>query len=921
MKSPKCQADNPETATFCADCGTQLIQQKDTAAVTRTLETPFPQFSPGTSLANRYEIIRELGKGGMGEVYLAEDTTLKRQVAIKVLPQQYALDKERLARFEREARLLASLNHPNIATIHGLEKSDDQQCLVMELVEGDTLAERLKKGPLPVEEALEVCQQIAEGLESAHEKGIIHRDLKPGNIKITPEGKVKILDFGLAKAFHEEPEAADLSQSPTLTDQMTQPGMILGTAFYMSPEQVRGKVLDKRADIWAFGCCLYEALTGKVAFLGETISDSFARVLEREPDWDALPEATPGQIRVLIQRCLRKNLMRRLHHISDARIEIEDTLEQTLQLPSSLAAKQHWMLRRSLIVWSLLVFAIIATAVMVWILKPPLRLHAPSSTSLGIILPRNQYLVTGFVSNVAISPDGRNLVYVAGSSDLSIRRKLYLRALDSFRANPIPGTEDASTPFFSPNGQWIGFFAQGKLWKVPITGGMPVAICDAARLGTGASWGRNDTIIFTVFGSGLLQVSANGGQPEELTSPDLEKGELGHQWPQILEKDKGVLFGIVTSDGSGRIVILSPATGEQRELFVGSDNARYLRSGHLVYAYEGSLWAVPFDLERMKLNGSPIQILDGVSSQFTVSETGSIVYGINPAIKNTLVWVDREGQVSPIKEVPGSYSTPRLSPDGRHLAFDWAGDIWILDLERSTRTRLTAEGRNYRPIWTPDGFRITFATSRSRSIDIYWKLADGSGEAMPLLARDPYPQIPLSWSLDGKHLLFREIHPESGGDIWVLSRTPDHSISSVIATKFLEGRAAFSPDGDWLVYVSNESGRSEVYVQPFPGPGKRWQISPEGGSFPVWSADGTELFYRQPDGWIMSVVVETEPVFVAKDPQRLFEGRFTGSFDVTADGQRFVMAQSVEDLGALVTELRVVLNWFEELKRLAPSGN
>ncbi len=515
------------------------------------------------------------------------------------------------------------------------------------------------------------------------------------------------------------------------------------------------------------------------------------------------------------------------------------------------------------------------------------------------------------------------MVYVGGSSGLGLRPQrpqLYLRAMDSFTANPIRGTEDASAPFFSPNGQWVGFFAEGKLWKVPITGGMPVAICDAARICAGASWGGNDTIIFTVFGSGLLRVSANGGQPEELTSPDLEKGELGHKWPQILGKDKGVLFGIVTSDGSGRIVILSPETGEQRELFVGSDNARYLHSGHLVYAYEGNLWAVPFDLERMKLNGSPIQILDRVSSQFTVSETGSIVYGVNLADANTLVWVDREGQVAPIIDVPGSYWTPSLSPDGRQLAFDWAGDIWILDLERGTCTRLTVEGPNYLPIWTPDGFRIAFATSRSRSIDIYWKLADGSGEAKSLLTRDPYPQFPLSWSLDGQHLLFMEIHPESRGDIWVLSRAPDHSISSVIATKFYENWAAFSPDGDWLVYVSDESGRSEVYVQPFPGPGKRWQISPDGGSFPVWSTDGMEVFYRQRDGWIMSVAVETEPVFVAKDPQRLFEGRFTGSFDVTANGQRFVMTQSVEDSGALVTELRVVLNWFEELKRLAPTG-
>jgi len=512
VKCPQCSSENADSASFCSDCGTQIGLPKDIPDVTKTIETPFPQFGPGASLAGRYEIIREIGKGGMGEVYLAEDTNLKRQVAIKVLPLQFALDKDWLARFEREARLLAALNHPNIATIHGLEKSDGQQFLVMELVEGDTLAERIKKGPLPVDEALELCRQIAEGLESAHEKGIIHRDLKPANVKVTPEGKVKILDFGLAKAFLNQLGESDLSKSPAITDEMTRPGVILGTAAYMSPEQAKGKSLDKRTDIWAFGCILYECLTGKRAFKGETISEILASILKDEPDWNVLPDTTPMKVQELVNRCLVKDPRNRRHDIAEARIDIQDIVTGS---PAEIAPAARPEPRWRYLFWATLGLVLILFCVMLW--SPWRTSKSPEQllSRFTINLPPNETLGYEVGSSVVLSPDGTHLIYVSQKEDTT---QLYLRPIHDFEAKPITDTEGAKGPFFSPDGKWVAFYADGKLKKVSLLGGTPQIICDA-KSGLGGTWSEDDTIYFgDWYKASLMRVSAAGGTAERLTT-------------------------------------------------------------------------------------------------------------------------------------------------------------------------------------------------------------------------------------------------------------------------------------------------------------------------------------------------------------------------------------------------------------------
>ncbi|NIM97906.1 MAG: protein kinase, partial [candidate division Zixibacteria bacterium] len=518
---------------FCGKCGTQFPSLEG-AEVTKTLETPKEELAQGTTLANRYEIIRELGKGGMGEVYLAEDTNLKRQVAIKVLPRPFALDKERLARFEREARLLASLNHPNIATIHGLEKSDGQQFLVMELIEGDTLAERIIKGPLPVEEALEVCKQIAEGLESAHEKGIIHRDLKPANIKITPEGKVKILDFGLAKAFEEEPETIDLSKSPTLTDRMTQPGVILGTAAYMSPEQAKGKGVDKRTDIWAFGCVLFEMLTGKRAFEGETVSEVIASVLKGEPDWGALPKSIPAPLHRLLERSLEKDPNRRLRDIGDVQFDLEEAQnwKEPLEIGSKIAVRvSPWR-------WAMAgLFSVVMVMAGIWIGRSFAPESLRSVTKLEISLPEGLQID----SAPAISPNGRTIAYTASQGEGS-ESNLYLRPIDKTEARIVPDSGGASEPFFSPDGSNVAFFTSDKLLKASVSGGQPIELA-ASPMDFGGSWGPDDMILFVPdLTGGIFRIPAAGGEPQPIVTPDVSKGEYAYTWPQHLPDGKHVLF-------------------------------------------------------------------------------------------------------------------------------------------------------------------------------------------------------------------------------------------------------------------------------------------------------------------------------------------------------------------------------------------
>ena len=879
---------------------------------------------------SHYKILEKIGQGGMGEVYRAEDTNLGREVAIKVLPEQFTKDPQRLARFEREAKLLASLNHPNIAAIYGLEEADGIRFLSLELVPGETLAERVAKGPLPVDKALEVCGQIAEGVEAAHEKGVIHRDLKPANVKLTPEGKVKILDFGLAKALEEELPLADISQSPTLTEEMTRAGVILGTAAYMSPEQARGKPVDKKADIFAFGCVLYELLTAKKAFGGETVTDTLAKVLEGEPSWEMLPRSLPSTIRFLLSRCLQKDPAKRLQHIDGARILIEEALAGAVPvLPLGASRPSQWTRAMP---WSIAGVAVLVAGLALWNLSSP---SSTLQTAMGLVvtLPTNEQMANLDRPALTLSPDGTHLAYVATRNGTA---QLYLHSLDEPEAQPIPGTEDASSPFFSPNGRWLGFFAEAKLKKVSVSGGVPVTLCDITSPGATASWTADETIVLRPHsGSGLFQVPEGGGTPQPLTTLDSESGDSGHRSPQVLPGGKTVLYTIYSA-ANDSIAVKSLETGDQRVVLEGARGARYVPSGHLVYVQAGTLMAVAFDLEHLEVTSEPIPILQGFMQiggatsrgQLTFSDTGTLVYvpaDTSPGQARTLVWVDRQGAVQPLVAPPRTYAVLRLSPDGQCVAVDLLTgtqvDIWVYDIRRETLTRLTFEN-GQQPLWTPDGKRITFQSRRFGPRNLFWKPADGTGAEERLLESE-LPHTAQSWSPDGKILAFTEVHPSTNGDIWMLPLEGEGEPEPFLQTPFSETGPVFSPDGHWLAYRSNESGRQEIYVQPVPITGAKWQISTEGGEEAVWAHSGEELFYRSGDK-MMAVEITTEPTFTHGTPQLLFEGQYfsygpRAAYDVAPDGQRFLMIKESEQ-EATVTHMSVVLDWFEELKELVPPG-
>jgi eukaryotic-like serine/threonine-protein kinase len=885
----------------------------------------------GTHLGS-YEVLAAIGSGGMGEVYSAHDNKLGRDVAIKVLPEAFARDPERLSRFQREAKMLASLNHPNIAAIYGLDEDASRNYLVMELIPGETLRERIaREGPLPLEEALGICRQITEGMEAAHDKGIVHRDLKPANVKMTPEGKVKVLDFGLAKALTDDAAGSDPSTSPTLSAAATLQGVILGTAAYMSPEQARGKAVDKRTDIWAFGCVLYELLTGKQAFAGETVTEILAAVLKGEPDWQALPATTPTKVRDLLRRCLQKDVNRRARDAGDVRIEIEEALAApNVGSTTAAPATRGW---RQTLLWSIAssVGVAILAAIVVWNLKP----SPPQPVSRVVItLPPGQQLA-GLDSGpaVALSPDGTRLAYVARQGGT---QQLYLRALDSLEAKPIPGTEGGVSPFFSPDGQWVGFFAGGKLKKVAVSGGAALTLGDAA-LPRGASWGSQGTIALATNVSALQQVSDAGGTPQPLTR--LEKGDVSQRWPEFLPGGKAVLFAVGTSGinfSNAQVAVQSVGTGERRNLVQGGTHPRYSPSGHLVYAQGGSLMAVPFDPQRLEVTGTAVPVVEGVvqspisgAAQYNFSPTGSLVYvsgGVQSA-QSRPVWVSRNATEQPLAAPARAYLGPRLSPDGRRLALtitEQESQVWLYDLSRETLTRFTFEGNvNNVPVWTPDGKRIAFESNKEGPPNLFWQLADGSG-GLERLTTSEYLHAPSSWSPDGQRLAFFEVNPTTQRDIWVL-RLGDRKAQPFLQTRFDEAVPRFSPDGHWLAYISNESGRYEVYVQPYPGPGGKWQISTEGGTEPAWNPNGRELFYRSGDK-MMAVDIATQPGLAAGTPRMLFEGRYEpapfpiDNYDVSPDGQRFLMLKPSEQQSA-PTQINVVLNWFEELKRRVPSGN
>jgi Tol biopolymer transport system component len=866
----------------------------------------------------------------MGEVYQAHDTKLGRDVAIKVLPEAFAHDAERLSRFQREAKMLAALNHPNIATIHGLEQSGGTSYLVMELVSGETLQERVRRGPLPVGEALTIAKQIAEALEAAHEKSVIHRDLKPANVKVTPEGKVKVLDFGLAKAFEGDATSEDFGNSPTLSRAATMKGVILGTAAYMSPEQARGKSVDKRTDIWAFGCVLFELLTGKQAFHGEDITEILAAVVMKEPAFDALPANISPSIRVLLQRCLRKDRPQRIPDAAAIRIEIEDALSAPATAEPVAAAQGIRALGRRGLTISLGVLVLVAaiTAVAIWNLKPA---PAPQPVTRTVItLPPGDRLVGPDQPALALSPDGSHLAYAATRGSIA---QLYLRSMDSLEARPISGTEGAYAPFFSPDGQWLGFMAGGILRKISVNGGAAVTLGGLVDP-RGASWGNDGTIIFQSGSGPLQQVTDAGGAARQLTR--VEKEESSHRWPDFLPSGQAVLFagGTGGSSGNSKISAHTIGKGDRRDLIQGGTSPRYATSGHLIFAQGGTLMAVPFDPRKLEIKGTPVPIIEGVAqstntgaTQYSISATGVLVYlsgGVRGA-QRRLVWVNRNGAEQPLTAPGRDYDTPRLSPDGRRVAVEIEDQIWLYDLARDTLTRFTFEGNsNQNPAWTPDGKRIAFRSNREGPANLFWQLADGSG-GLERLSTNQYAQIPRSWSPDGQLLAFHENNPVTQKDIWIL-RLSDRKAEPFLRTPFIEGSPAFSPDGHWLAYVSNESGRPEIYVQPYPGPGGKWQISTESGTEPAWNRNGRELFYRSGKK-MMAVDVATQPSFIAGKPRVLFEGEYfvsqfplTGTaYDVSPDGQRFLVVKEAEQATS-ITQINVVLNWFEELKQKVPTG-
>jgi serine/threonine-protein kinase len=879
----------------------------------------------GRKLAH-YEITSHLGSGGMGDVYQATDSKLGRSVAVKFLPESFVHDADRVARFEREARVLASLNHPNIAAIYGLEDANDKKFLVMELVPGETLAERISRGPIPLDESLAIAKQIVAALEAAHEKGIIHRDLKPANIKVTEDGKVKVLDFGLAKAYGEGTTSETLSNSPTMSLAATNAGAILGTAAYMSPEQARGKLVDKRADIWAFGVVFYEMLTGVKLFQSNTVADTFAAVLKEEPDFNRVPAETQR----LLRWCLDKDPKRRLRDIGDARSLLEETRDSTSR-PRSL---RNLGMGAGVLLAAVGV-AIFITAAAVWKLKPVPPSIAVKMARLSVSLEPGETIAGDFGPPMALSPDGSNIAYA--SKRLGESQQLYLRSIDANEAKAVPDSEEAANPFFSPDGKWVGFFSQGKLKKVRVAGGAVVSLCDAGG-GLGGTWAEDGTIYFAPASlSGLRKVRENGGASEEFTTLYRDKGEVSHRWPQVLPGGKAILFTVWIGTGwdEASLQLLVLKTGERRTVVDGARTGRYV-SGHLVYSRDGTdtLMSIPFDLDRLQVgSGPPVTLSESVmdlseGGEFAISDSGILAYveGNPHRYESRLVWVSRNGTVEPLPAPARAYQEPSISPDGSRVAICIAGPvygIWIYEFGASTLTPLFASGDSQAPMWTLDGNRVVYRGTRKGFRNIYWRAVDGSGVEEQLTVGDNNQAPGTWWPPDGKQFIFQEVDPTTGFDLWVKHLDGDRQQQPILRTSNHEfnPHLSLSPNGRWLAYVSNESGRKEIWVQPFPilEGGKKWKVSTEGGNEPVWSRDGTELFYRDGDK-MMSSKIAKGPDFSASLPSMVFKGRFhfsvTGNsaYDVSRDG-RFLMVQTPES-DRNDAQFHIVLNWFEELQRI-----
>jgi len=886
---------------------------------------------------SHFSILEKIGAGGMGEVYRARDTELKRDVALKVLPSGVTSDEERLARFRREAELLASLNHPNIAQIYGLAVSQDIRALVMELVPGETLADRMARGPISVDEGLATARQIAAGLASAHDRGVIHRDLKPANIKLPPGGTVKILDFGLAKAMEGGPAPPAGTGAPTLTSPaMTFAGQILGTAAYMSPEQARGENVDRRADIWAFGIVLFEMMSGQPCFSARTVSDYIAAVIRDEPDWSALPPQVPARISGLLRRCLKKDPLKRLRDIGDALLDIDDALvEPEPPLPAPRGRPSGSWKRWA--PWGVTaLFALIAgTAIQSTRTKASIPGNEVVRVTMALPVP----LDLGERCAVALSRDGRQFAFVGGEGNKS---QIFVQNLAGFEARPLPGTEGGNTPFFSPDGEWLGFFTSNQLKKISLRGGEPLALCSTSPVTRGASWGDDGRIIFAgTMNGGLMRIGAAGGTPEAVTKLDPKAGELAHLWPEVLPGGKTAIFTVRTGESfdTARIAAQSLETGSRQILVENGTFARYAPGGHLLYMRGDTIIAAPFDAQRARMGSNPVPVIEGVRfdprygcGHFAIAASETLIYvkGDARGIKRRLVAVDRTGGERPLLDEPGAFLEPKLSPDGRRLVVTIEGtqqDLWLVDLPRRNLSRLTFDlNEEFSPRWTPDGRRLFYGFSEvGGDPEIYVMPADGGGTPEPVLAGGRVAVFPSSIAPDGRTLAYIEAVTNENVDIWVLPLNGDRRPIPFVKTPFNEFGPEFSPDGRFLAYVSNESGRFEVYVRPFPGPGPKRQVSVGGGTSLVWSKSGSELFYRNGDA-VMAAAITAGPEFSSAAPRTLFRGEYEEparpdwprNYDVMPDGKQFLMIKPDSD--GRPTRAQAVFNWFGELKRQTTSG-
>jgi len=896
-----------------------------------------------------YEVESALGAGGMGEVYRARDTRLNRRVAIKSLPAAFAQDPQRVARFTREAQLLAALNHPHIAGIHGLEEVDGSQFLVLEFVDGETLADRLARGPIRPDDAIRIAGEVVDALEAAHEKGIVHRDLKPANVALTADGQVKVLDFGLARYESNEREgAADITHSPTLASPGTHAGVILGTASYMSPEQASGRPVDKRTDVWAFGCLLFEMLTGKKAFEGRNVTDTLAAVLRSEPAWATLPSDVTPAVRTIIKRCLERDRRQRIPDLSVVRFLIADSASP--DGPATLDPQRKSTivvapLRRIVLPWIVASAIALGLVGVVALWAPWRRAAGLGPVRISVDVGADTSLLPGSQS-LALSPDGTMIAFTGVAT--SGGTHLFTRRLNQLQATTISGADGATMPFFSPEGQWIGFFAGGKLKKVAVAGGAPITLCDAP-LGGGGSWGDDGMIVFqpaATAGTPLQRVSAAGGTPTALLS--MQDGERRQRWPQILPGTRAVIFtSLSDNSGSWETATIEvqklpggPRTVLQRNAYFG----RYSRSGHLLYMQQNTLFAAPFDVNRLEVTGSAVPVTDAPltyngASQFAISDTGMAAYvqGANTSAAAAISWLDSAGKLSPLRTMQADWASPSFSPDGMRLAMDISDgtqtDIWIYDWAHDTMSRLTFDpADDVRPSWSPDGQRVVFASKRENGVqNLYWQRADGVGEAQKLTDG---PNLKYGGSVHpgGKFLAYAEMRPGTAGDIMILPLDGDDTVgwkpgtpTVFLSTRFNESSPMFSPDGRWIAYLSNESGHNEVYVRPFPGPGGKWQIWDGLADDPIWSRARHELlFVSAVDLRIMSAPYAVEgDSFRAEKPQFWSPGllaprtrAMSRDVDLHPDGLRFAIAPGSTATSAKLDKIVLTFNFFDELKRL-----